>query len=145
MKTQVTFKSPDFNASVRKPEYVHPENYGDDLGRWLMKAISATGAEVLPGLGQEEHGWYFTFMHERVRYDFLIARDSSEWVGLLEKFSGLLPTIFGAKDRISPSTLAMVDEVLKSLPGVTDLAWHRERHFRNASGRRRASHPLVAI
>jgi len=59
--TEVTFQSDGFNTSESRPYFINPECYGDDLAKWMMERLRATGYKTADEPGQEDFGWYFDF------------------------------------------------------------------------------------
>jgi hypothetical protein len=45
MKTVATFQSSAFNTTVTKDYFINPECFGDDLARWLITRLRATGTK----------------------------------------------------------------------------------------------------
>ena len=91
LRTLVTFRSAAFDTDGPRACFINPDNYGDVLAYWLMRALRSRGVEALGELGQEDHGWYFTFRGGGVEHDFIVGlRDGDEWLGWLERRAGFV-------------------------------------------------------
>ena len=130
-RTHVTFRSSAFNTTEPKDYFVNPDNYGDDLANWLMRELRSRGVEVKDYMGQEDHGWYFTFRSGGVEYDFVVGmRVRDEWLGWLERSAGFVASLLGARKRGIGSDAALtIDAVLSASEQVRDVRWHFERDF----------------
>lgn len=84
--------------------------------------------EVGNNLGQEDHGWYFTFRSGGVLHDFIVgSRDEGGWLGWLERSAGFVASLLGARRRgISPEAALAIDSVLSASQKIQDVRWHFE-------------------
>lgn len=119
--------------SEQRDYFINPNNFGDDLAKWLMQELRALKAEVDPKLGQEDHGWHFTFHSGGQNYDFVVGHrdgEGEEWLGWLERSAGFLPSLLGARKRgISPEAAQLIHAGLVSSPKVQGLRWHFAKDF----------------
>ena len=132
-RTYVTFRSSGFNATEEQEYFVNPNNFGDDLAKWMMQELQTQGVEVNPELGQEDFGWYFTFRSGGQSYDFIIGhRDSEgeEWLGWLERKAGFLPSLLGARKRgIPPEAAQFIHNLLAASARIQNVRWHLAKDF----------------
>ncbi|MFN3650586.1 MAG: hypothetical protein ACK47B_13500 [Armatimonadota bacterium] len=144
--TVVTFIAAGFNTTDSRPEFINPENFGDDVARVLMERLRGQGVSVDPELGQEDYGWYFSFTTGGREYDFLLGlRDGelSEWVGWLESGAGFFASLFGARKRgVQPEAVRALDAALSALPSVRDVRWHLRADFDSGREERGIPGPL---
>ena len=126
VRTYVTFKSGAFNVAEPKDHYSHPNNFGDDLAKWLMQALEQRGYRVGEGLKQEDHGWYFIYWVGDRAYEFIVGyRGEEEWLGWVERKVGLLASLFGGRKRgIQPQATLAIESVLSSEPQIRAMRWH---------------------
>jgi len=129
----VTFDCSGFNTSEPRDYFINPDNFGDDIARRVMQELQARNTAVDSELGQEDHGWYFTFHSGGQIYDFVLGyrgEEGAEWLGWLERGAGLLPSLFGARKRSVPPEIAqLVHAALVSLPDVQGTRWHLAKDF----------------
>ncbi len=132
-RTHVTFRCSGFNTSEQRDYFINPNNFGDDLAKWLMQELRARNVEVDPELGQEDYGWYFTFRCGGQSYDFILGHrdeEGEEWLGWLERSAGFLPSLLGARKRgVSPEAAQLLYAVLVSSPKVQGVRWHLAKDF----------------
>lgn len=128
IRTYVTFKSAVFNVAQPKDNYYHPNNFGDDLARWLMDGLEQRGYRVGEGLDQEDHGWYFTYWIGDQAYEFIVGyRGDGEWLGWVERKVALLPSLLGGRKRgVQPDATRAIEAVLSSAPEIRAMHWHFE-------------------
>ena len=136
-RTLVTFTSDAFNVTEQRPEFINPDNFGDDLARWLAAELRNRGIDAAEEVGQEDFGWYFSFRAAGVPYCFLLGhRDSegdspgTEWLGWVEREAGLLGSLFGARGRgIQPEGLQAIHGALSGSPLIREIRWHERAAF----------------
>ena len=132
METGFQFLSTHFNTSVPKDYFINPGCYGDDLAEWLIARLNASAIATSAKPGQEDYGWYLTFVLDGTEYCVVVGfqpNDSESgdcWIGWVERHVGFFGSILGGRKRgISPDAIALLDRVLRSSPEVRDLIWRR--------------------
>lgn len=147
LRTCATFESDSFNTTDPKPEFVRPDNYGDDLVRWLMGKLRDRGVPVDESdPSQEDHGWYVTFGSDRESHDAVVVyaptETASRWLLCVERSVGVFGTMFGRRTRtVLPSAVDMIENVLREAPEVRNLRWSSFENVRQGNledGRERA-------
>lgn len=132
-RTIVTFKSSAFNTRQIRGHFINPENYGDDLAKWLRQELKGRGVEVGADLGQEDFGWYFDFTVGGRRCSFVLGYrgdDDEGWVGRLERDADFLPSLLGARKRgISPEAAQVIHDTLSTAAQITEVRWHVAKDF----------------
>lgn len=130
LRTHATFRSSAFNTTEPEDCFINPDNYGDDLARWMIRELRSRGVEVGEEL-QEDHGWYFTFRSGGVEYDFVVgSRDQDEWLGWIERRVGFVASLLGGRARgIEVEAALEIDAVLSSSELIRDVRWHLEEDF----------------
>jgi hypothetical protein len=130
LRTCATFTSRTFNTSIQKPEFVHPENYGDDLVRWFM--IQLRGRKLVVDENdpsQEDHGWYVTFTWNHLSYDLVVTYAptngmAARWLACIERSVGLFGTLIGQRHRAVPSEIVqLVNDILVHAGECEDIQW----------------------
>jgi hypothetical protein len=136
VKTVVTFKSSAFNVSEPREYFINPGCFGDDLAKWLAEQLRSKGHQASEAPGQEDFGWYFTFMESGVEYCFVVGHrpgdDESEdvWIGWLERSRGFVASVLGGRERdIQPGAAWAIHEILSSSPRIQNVRWHLRRDF----------------
>ncbi|MGB9103915.1 MAG: hypothetical protein WCC59_04075 [Terriglobales bacterium] len=136
VKTVVTFKSSAFNMSEPKEYFINPGSFGDDVARWLTEQLRCKGYQAAEVPGQEDFGWYFTFLVSGIEHCFVIGHrpgdDKSEgvWIGWLERSRGLVASVLrGRKRGIQPAAAWAIHEILSSSPQIQNVRWHFHRDF----------------
>jgi hypothetical protein len=87
VKTVVTLKSSTFNMSEPREYFINPGCFGDDLAKWLAEQLRSKRYQASEVPGQEDFGWYFTFVESGVEHCFVIGLrpgdDDAEdlWIG----------------------------------------------------------------
>ncbi len=132
-RTCVTFQSSAFNTTETGADYINPDNFGDDLARWVIERLNGQSVVVDPELGQEDFGWYITFEAAGQAYNLILGYrygEASNWVGWLERDAGLLPSLFGARRRgIMPEAAQAIHRVLSSSSEIQNVRWHFKQDF----------------
>lgn len=128
VRTCVTFTSDAFNTRQSSPEFVHPENFGDDLARWLMKQFGARGVTIEEDSpGQEDHGWYITFKLDERLYDVVVTYvpelGSGRWLVVVERSVGLIRSAVGHRHRVAPAAVNLLNDVLQAAQECRDIRW----------------------
>ena len=132
MRTVATFESQSFNLTEDK-EYLKNEGcFGDDLGRWLIERLRATGAEAEAEPGQEDFGWYVNFSVRGQPFCAVIGNVGGEfWFVAVERVVGFLNSISGGRNRNVPAEgVQLIHRVLSSASEVRNLQWHEWSRFR---------------
>jgi len=125
LRTLVTFQSTSFNTTESREDFINPDNYGDDLARFLMDALRTDGVTVPDYLGQEDHGWFFTFEVNGTEHDLVVGWADGEWIAWIERRTGLLASLLGRRRHgILPEAVEAVHSVLSSSPEISDARWH---------------------
>lgn len=113
----VTFRSSGFNATEEKEYFLNPNNFSDDVAKWVIQELQAQGVEVDTELGQEDFGWYFTFRLCGKSYDFVLGHrdgEGEQWLGWYERSAGFFPSLFGARKKIIPLEVAQTTHAILS-------------------------------
>jgi hypothetical protein len=136
VKTVVTFKSSAFNVSEPKEHFINPCCFGDDVAAWLTEQLRDKGYQAANIPGQEDFGWYFSFLVDGIEYYFVIGyRPSDEnsegvWIGWLERSRGFIASVLGGRKRgIQAAAARVIHEILASSPQIRDVRWHFRRDF----------------
>lgn len=141
-RTCVTFRSSAFNTTESKDEYINPENYGDDLAKWVMRELQIRGVEVDAELGQEDYGWYFGFRSGGSKYHFIVGWRDDDWVGWVERDAGFLPSLFGARTKdIQTDAPQIIHSVLSESTLIDNLRWHFSKDFQSGDEEKSAKAP----
>lgn len=124
------FGSDAFNTRTPKPAFVHPENYGDDLARWLMDKLRARQLVVdEEDPSQEDHGWYVTFAFEGALYDLVVTYApgngaAGRWLACIERSVGLWGTMIGQRHRgVTKEVVRLVNDILVEAEECRDVRW----------------------
>jgi hypothetical protein len=131
LRTCVTFESDSFNTTDPKPEFVRPDNYGDDLVLWLMGKLRDRGVPVdETDPSQEDHGWYVTFGSEKESHEAIVVyaptEKTSRWLVCVERSVGVLGTVLGRRTRaVLPVAVELLHSVLSESAEVRGLRWLR--------------------
>jgi hypothetical protein len=145
VRTLVTFRAAGFNTSDVGQHFLNDDNFGEDVAVWIVNSLMNIGVTVDPEVGQEDHGWYFTFTVDGQDYDFIVgyrANHGPEWIGWLERSVGLIPSLFGGRRRgIKSSAAATIHRVLVASPNFSHIAWHFERDFQDGDENRGTRQP----
>jgi hypothetical protein len=123
----VTFKSTAFNTRESRDHFINPENYGDDVARWLMDDLKAQGIEVEGELGQEDFGWYFAFNAGGRSHHFILGHrdDTDEWLGWLEPVVGFFASLLGGRNKgVEPRAVDAIHRVLAGSDRIHEVRWH---------------------
>lgn len=136
VKTVVTFKSSPFNVSEPKEHFINPCCFGIDVARWLTEQLRAKGYQAANAPGQEDFGWYFSFLIDGLEYCFVIGHrpvnENGEgvWIGWLERSRSFVASVLGGRNRgIQPAAARAIHEILASSPQIRDVRWHFRRDF----------------
>lgn len=131
LRTCATFESDSFNTTESKPTFIRPDNYGDDLVRWLMGKLRDRGVPVdETDPSQEDHGWYVTFGSDRESHDAIVVyaptETASRWLLSVERSVGVLGTIFGRRTRtVLEGAVELIHNILSESAEVRRVKWLR--------------------
>jgi hypothetical protein len=127
----VTFRSAKFNTRQSRPNYINPQNYGDDLAEWLKEKLSARSAVVDQKIGQEDFGWWLSFRFNRRVYNLVVGYNASGyWMAWLERKRGLIGSLLGLRQKgISGDVANLIHAVLVSSEIISDVRWHEDKGF----------------
>jgi hypothetical protein len=146
VKTVVTFKSTAFNLAEPKAYFINPCCFGDDVAKWFIQELRVRGYQAADEPGQEDFGWYFTFVVMETEYCFVIGHRPGDkkaegiWIGWLERSQGFIASVLGGRKRaIQPAAAQVIHEILSNSPLIRDICWHFRRDFDN--GRERIGPP----
>ncbi len=130
LRTCAVFTSEAFNTTRPKPEFAHPENYGDDLARWFMTQIRDRGLAVdEEDPSQEDHGWYVTFTLDGLLYDLVVSYapedgEAARWLACIERSVGLWGTMIGQRHRaVTREVVELVNDILVHAEECADIRW----------------------
>jgi hypothetical protein len=123
-KTALAFQSTAFNTTTAKEHFINPECYGDDVARWLISKLLASGYATEEEPGQEDFGWYIRFEVQGVKHDAVIGyRPDSpdgvgEWLCWIERSAGLIGTAFGKRKQVMPEAVETIRRILSDAPEI---------------------------
>jgi hypothetical protein len=149
LRTCVTFKSDAFNASNPKPEFVHPENFGDDVVRWFMTKLRDRQVDVdEDDPSQEDHGWYLTFRFNELLFDLVVsfvpANDTARWLVSLERSVGLFGSMIGQRHRgVTVDAVRLVNDILQASAECRDVEWFFFEDVRRGNLANGSAEPLA--
>lgn len=130
MENCFEFRSRKFNRSEERDYFINPNCFGDDLAEWLIKEMGAKGVETSERPGQEDFGWYFSFVVDSVGYRVVLGFQPNDvelgdcWLGWVERDNGILGSILGRRDRkISTEAIQLVDSIFRASAEIRDLKW----------------------
>jgi hypothetical protein len=131
MKSEVHFRSTAFNCTEPKDYFINQCCFGDDVARWLIQQLRATGIQTADEPGQEDFGWYLTFHAGGTEHCLSIGfqpndeANGDQWLGWLERQTGFFGSLFGGRKRgILPEAIQAIDTALKSSPDIQRVSWH---------------------
>lgn len=130
LRTCATFTSAAFNTTTPKPEFAHPENYGDDLVRWFVVQLRERQLSVdEEDPSQEDHGWYVSFTVDDLLYDLIVTYApangmAARWLACIEKSVGLFGTVIGQRHRgVTRRVVQLVNDILVEAEHCRDVRW----------------------
>jgi len=132
VRTVVRFVAEGFNKTEPRDYFINPCCFGDDVAKWLMGDLRKKGLAVDDEPGQEDFGWYFGFRFQGEEYHLVIGsmEDTPYWLIWLERAKGLIPSLFGARNRgIKPAAVQLIHDVLGASPNVSDMRWWHKPDF----------------
>jgi hypothetical protein len=132
MRTVATFDSREFNLIEHRDYFINEGCFGDDLGRWLIARLRATGIQADPEPRAEDFGWYVNYTIGNERFCAVIGNVGGEfWFVAVERVAGFLSSVFGGRRRNVPESGVMrLHEILSAAPEVRNLKWHHWDAFR---------------
>jgi len=143
-RSLVTFTTSEFALSADNSEPL-----GRGLALWLVNAVKAKGC-LVPGLPeQEDFGWYFDFEVGEVPHCFVLGGrvelgGEITWIANVERRRRFLSSVFGGRKRgIRSEALVLMNEVVRSIPSVSSVAWHVESAFDRGDESQGADSPLA--
>lgn len=150
LRTCVTFKSDAFNTSKPKPEFVHPENFGDDVVRWFMAKLRDRQIDVdEEDPSQEDHGWYATFRLKDLLFDLVVsfapANNTARWLVSLERSVGLFGSMIGQRRRgVTVESVRLVNGILQTSEECRDVEWLFFEYVRRGKLENGSADPFAA-
>jgi hypothetical protein len=130
MKTSFQFCSKHFNITVPHGYFINPGCYGDDLAEWLIRKLNDVGIKTSSTPGQEDFGWYFTFVVQEIEHCLIVGFQPNDievgdcWLGWIERNAGFMGSILGARQQgILPEAIEVIDNVLKSTKEIHNIQW----------------------
>lgn len=94
------------------------------MATWLLNEIALRNAETEPMIGQKEFGWLVRFKLCGKAYEFLVAYNGSEWIGRLERRTGIVRFLFRRRQQpVDPAAVRLIDSVLSSSDLISDIRW----------------------
>jgi len=126
-RSAFAFKSNVFNTSVEKDYFLNPGCFGDDVARWLISQLQASGYAAEERLGQEDFGWFFSFEAARTKHDVVIGyrpdadHREGEWLCWIERKAGLVGSMLGTRKRVEPEAILAVHQILSSSPSISSV------------------------
>jgi len=116
----LVFKSGAFNTTEEKDYFINPGCFGDDVARWLIAQLRASGCAAEPEAGQEDFGWYLTFEAAGIEHQAVIGYrpdsgdDQGEWICWVERKAGLVGSLLGQRRNAKPEALEAIHRILSS-------------------------------
>ena len=134
MRTEATFRSSEFNTSNPKPYFINSCCFGDDLAKWMITRLRASGIQTGDEPGQEDFGWYFEFDVPAGKHCCVLGYQEDDpegrWLLWLERSRGFFGSVFGMRKRgIDATAVQAIQNVLANAPEIRELEWQE------ASGR----------
>jgi len=138
-QTVVTFRSSSFNSQELQKYYINPENYGDDLARWLAEKLEKKDVQIqiqkdkdFPR--QEDFGWFFDCDIGVDTFCIIISHhydnDNFEWVVGIERKCGLVKSLFGGRTKnIKFQVPQAIHDILSSAYIITHIRWYQQKDF----------------
>ena len=130
MKTIFQFRSRKFNCTVPRDYFINPNCYGDDVAEWLIQRLSEVGISSTGEPGQEDFGWFFTFVVNDVEHCVVIGFQPNDpdlgdrWIGSVERHVGFLGSILGRRKRgIRPEAIETLDSILTKSNEIEFIGW----------------------
>jgi len=106
------------------------------VARWLAEQLRDKGCQAAYVPGQEDFGWYFSFLVAGIEYCFVIGHRPGDengegvWIGWLERSRGFVASMFGGRKLgIQPTAARVIHEILSNSPRIRDVRWHFRRDF----------------
>ncbi len=134
-RTIVTFETTKFNTSENHAYFLNPNNFGDDLCRWMVENLHEN-VDRDTKVDQEDFGWYFNFQVAGEEYCFVCGyrqaegTDSGTWIGWVERSVSFLASIFGGRNRnIGVAAVRAIHQVLAASPDIENIRWHFNSDF----------------
>lgn len=136
-RTIVTFESDKFKGTETDPEYGgNSVILGEDVCKWFIAELSSDGIECDTVPSPEDHGWYFNYSVGAVRYCLVCGcrpgdeQDPPVWVGWVERSTGFVAALFGARDKgIEVTATRQIHQVLTRSSEVSNVRWHFKKDF----------------
>ena len=102
-----------------------------------MQQLRSRGYQAAEAPGQEDFGWYFTFLVTEIEHCFVIGHrpgdvtEENLWICQLERSRGFIGSLVGARNRgIHPAAARAIHEILSGSPQIREIRWHFERNLR---------------
>jgi hypothetical protein len=100
----------------------------EELPLSLLKALRAAGIETARRVGEEDEGWWVTFRHNGVAYEFCsrfdITSEPLECMGWLQRKTGFFASFLSPRETYTyPELEPVIESALASVPSVRALAW----------------------
>jgi hypothetical protein len=123
-RVMVAFQSDAFNTSRPEKHFISRRAYGGDLATWLLNEIALRNADTEPMIGQKEFCWLVRFKLSGKAYEFLVGYNGSEWIGRLERRTGIIRFLFRRRQQpVDPAAVRLIDSVLSSSDLISDIRW----------------------
>lgn len=90
--------------------------------------------------GQEDFGWYLEFRIAHEAFVLIVGYrpgdgdKAGEWIGEIQRASGLLDFVFRRLRDVLAHVAETVDQVIRALPGVSAVWWHHATVFDSDEG-----------
>ena len=130
MKTIFEFRSKAFNCMIAKDYFINPSCYGDDLAEWLIKRLSDDNITITGRPGQEDFGWFFTFIVNDVEHCVVVGfqpndpQNGDRWIGWIERHVGFIGSALGRRNRdIHPDAIQKLDSILTKSKEIQFIGW----------------------
>ncbi|MGD1090803.1 MAG: hypothetical protein ABSB35_02295 [Bryobacteraceae bacterium] len=132
-KNCLLFKSKAFNTTIEREYFINPGCFGDDVARWLITQLRARGQVTDEKLGQEDFGWHFTFEAAGVKHQAVLGHrpgsndDEGEWICWIERKAGLIGSMLGRREHITPEAVEAIYGILSSSSSISEVKRCSER------------------
>jgi len=129
------FRSTAFNQSIAGPNFANPSCFGEDLANWFAQRLIDQGVGVIRSSAPEDFGWFTEFELPDGRFQVIFTlrplddtAGDGEWIGRIERATGLLGTIMGRRRKVDKVPIHAVESALQH-GSIRDLRWYSDQDF----------------
>jgi hypothetical protein len=130
-RTVAVFRSQTFNARGTDLPGAIESCLGEDVARWLIERLGASGVPVDAEPGQEDFGWFFNFTIHDTPHCCVVGsqpleQDAVRWIVWVERRRGFLASLFQLRAHgVLPAAVQAVHRALSEGAGsVFGLRWY---------------------